>query len=147
MVEVCIFKIEGGHPKYLLLKRSKHEKIYPELWQFVTGSIEGNEKAVDAAYRELEEETGLKPKAFWVVPYVNSFYDPGWDSLNFMPVFAAELHSDAAPRLSAEHDEFGWYSYDKAFQMLVWPGQREGLRIVHDYIVKGEKVATLKRLK
>ena len=147
IIEVCIFKFEKDRPWYLLLHRAKDEKIYPDIWQFVSGSIDGDEKAVVAAYRELQEETGLKPKAFWVVPFVNSFYDPGWDSVNLSPLFAAQVNAADEPKLSDEHDQYGWYLFEDAVRKLVWPGQKEGMRIVHEYIVKGEKAANLTRIK
>ena len=146
MIEVCIFTINNNEPMYLLLRRSDKERIYPGIWQFVTGSIEKGEKASNAALRELAEETGMKPKAFWVVPYINSFYDPGWDSVNLMPVFAAEVEPDKKPVLSAEHEEFEWLPFEKALERLVWPGQKEGMKIVHEYIVKGKQAAALRRL-
>ena len=147
IIEVCIFKIENGNPLFLLLHRSKDEKIYPDIWQFVSGSIEGNEKAVDAALRELSEETGLAPKAFWVVPFVNSFYDPAWDAVNLSPLFAAEVEAGKEPKLSDEHYEFGWYPYDDAFKRLVWPGQREGLRVIREYLLSDEKASKLTRIR
>ena len=146
IIEVCVFKFENGRPWYLLLHRAKDEKLYPNLWQCVTGSIEGDEKAVEAAYRELMEETGMTPKAFWVVPFVNSFYDPEWDAVNLSPIFAAQVELGTNPVLSAEHFEFGWFSYEDALRKLVWPGQREGLRVVHDYIVRGEAAGMVTRL-
>ena len=147
IIEVCVFKFEKDRAWYLLLHRSKDEKIYPNLWQFVSGSIEGDEKAVDAAYRELLEETGMNPKAFWVVPFVNSFYDPEWDSINLSPMFAAQVEIGDAPKLSHEHFEFEWFSYADAARKLVWPGQREGLRIVHEYIVGGQSAVKLTRIR
>jgi dATP pyrophosphohydrolase len=146
IVEVCIFKIENGKPWYLLLHRSKDEKIYPDIWQFVSGSIEGNEKAVDAALRELKEETGMQPKAFWVVPFVNAFYDAGWDSVNLSPLFAAEVAPSVVPKLSDEHFEYDWYLFEDAVKNLVWPGQRQGMRIVHDYIVGHEQASKLTQI-
>ena len=114
LIELCVFKKESGQPRYLLLHRTKDEKIYPNLWQFITGSIEENEKAADAAVRELSEETGLKPKSIWVVPYVLSFYNADWDSVNLCPFFAAEIQDSRSVQISDEHDDFGWFTYDEA---------------------------------
>jgi len=146
IVEICIFKFEKDRPWFLLLRRSKEEKIYPGIWQFVSGSIEEGEKASFAALRELDEETAIKPSAFWVTPFVNSFYDPSWDSLNLTPLFAAQVSAGEEPKLSSEHSQWGWFLYEDALSMLPWPGQREGLRIVNEYIVKGDAAAALTRI-
>ncbi len=147
IVEMCIFKFEHDRAWYLLLHRMPDEQIYPNIWQFVSGSIEGEERALDAALREMAEETSIPPKAVWVAPHVNVFYDAGWDALNFSPVFAAQVEIGSTPKLSLEHDKFGWYPYEEAMKMLVWPGQREGLRIVHEYIVGGQKAGELTRVR
>ena len=146
IIEVCIFRYERNLPRYLLLHRAKNEKLYPGIWQFVTGSVENGEKGVEAALRELKEETSMKLKGFWVVPFVNSFYDPDWDAVNVSPVFAAEVEPGDDPTLSAEHDEFAWVPYGEALKKLVWPGQREGMRIVQEFIVGGEEAARLTRI-
>jgi dATP pyrophosphohydrolase len=140
IVELCVFKKESGKVKYLLLHRTVDEKVYPNLWQFITGSIEENEKAKDAAIRELAEETGLKPKSLWIVPYVLSFYNSEWDSVNLCPFFATEVHGDSLIQLSDEHDDFGWFSYEEAIQKLVWPSWREGLKIVNEYIIANKDI-------
>ena len=141
IIEVCIFKFEDSRPQYLLLKRTLQEKVYPGAWQFVTGSIETGERAPQAARRELLEETGLKPSSMWVVPYLSTFYEPQSDAVHLCPMFAAQVRVGDQPTLSIEHDDFEWCDVDRARDRLVWPGQREGLRIVHEYIVRGEKAA------
>lgn len=146
IIEVCVFKFENDQPHYLLLHRVKEETIYPGIWQFVSGSVEDGERATEAALRELEEETRLKPIAFWVVPHISSFYDQNYDALNFSPLFAAQIQSGIDAALSKEHDEYKWLSYDDARTKLVWPAQREGLRIVHEYLIKGQEAATLTRI-
>ena len=145
IVEVCVFKIERNRPLYLLLHRSKDEKIYPGIWQFISGCIEGPEKAIDAARREFAEETGMKLIGLWVVPFVNSFFDDAYDAVNLSPLFAVEVEPGEQPKLSSEHYEFQWLSYEDALKRLVWPGQRQGLSIVHEYIVGGEEAARLVR--
>jgi dATP pyrophosphohydrolase len=141
IVEVCVFRFVKDRPEYLLLKRSPDEKIYPDLWQLVSGSIDDGESALQAARRELDEETGLVPRNFWVVSYINTFYDHEYDAVNLSPLFAAQVEDDREPRLSAEHRVYEWLPFDEARRRLVWPGQRQGLEIVDKYLLGGEEAA------
>jgi dATP pyrophosphohydrolase len=146
IVEVCVFKFEKDQAWYLLLHRSRDEKEYPDIWQVISGVIEDNEKAVDAAMRELTEETKLKPKAFWNVPYANSFYDHVHNVVNVSPLFAAQVETGSEPTLSSEHFEYAWFTFNDAYRKLIWPGQRFGLEIVNEYIIGGQRAANLTRL-
>lgn len=142
-VELCVFKRGPGGPQYLILKRSEIESLYPGMWQFVTGSMHEGEHAVQAAQREFREETGLAAVRFWVVPFVNSFYVASNDTVHISPFFAVEVDPQDQPRLSHEHQEYAWCALEEAGKMLVWPGQRQGLQIVHDYIVGGQEASRL----
>ena len=143
IIEVCVFRFVKDRPSYLMLKRSPGEKIYPNLWQFVTGSIVDGEKALDAALRELKEETGLSPDRFWVVPHVATFYDPEYDAINVSPLFAVQVGSESEPKLSAEHCAYEWLPFEEARRRLVWPDQRTGLDVVEQYILGGEEAGPL----
>ena len=143
IVEVCVFRFMNDRPEYLMLKRSPDEKIYPNLWQFVSGSLHEGEKATVAGLRELKEETGLAPKRFWVVPHANMFYDPAYDAVNVSPLFAAQVDAGDEPTLSAEHCEFEWLPFADARRRLVWPGQRLGLEVIDKYILGGEEAGIL----
>jgi dATP pyrophosphohydrolase len=133
----------GGRAEFLVLKRAANEKIYPGIWQMVSGTMHDGERATDAALRELKEETGLSPLRFWVVPHVSVFYDHDYDAANLCPMFAAELGADARPALSGEHEHYAWLPHAEARSRLVWPSQREGLDLVQSYIVGGEEAAHL----
>jgi 8-oxo-dGTP pyrophosphatase MutT (NUDIX family) len=146
LVELCVFRLAGGRTEYLLLRRNASERVYPGLWQFVTGSLEVGETAQAAALRELEEETSLKPRYFWVAPKVLSFYDAGNDTLNMIPFFAAEVLETDVVRISPEHSEFGWYRYPEAIAMLGLPEWKDGVRIVEEYIAYRPESASMNRL-
>ncbi|PKL83178.1 MAG: NUDIX pyrophosphatase [Ignavibacteriae bacterium HGW-Ignavibacteriae-3] len=132
LIEAHIFKKYNNDIEFLLLKRSDKE-IYPGLWQMVTGSIDGREKASQAALREIREETGLTPIQFWAVPNINSFYSAETDEICVIPVFAGLVESDAKIIISEEHTEYRWVTKDEAKTMLAWPGQRNSVEIIADY--------------
>lgn len=146
IIEVCIFSFENKEPRYLMLRRSLSEKLYPDSWQIVTGSIEHGESALQGALREIKEETGYIPQKFWIVPHVNTFFSVRHDTLNHTVVFTAQVPPNTDPILSEEHYQFGWYSIEQAKAMCVWPGQMTILQIVHDYIVSGKKAAAFSEI-
>lgn len=138
MIEAHICKISFMNPariQYLLLKRSDKE-IYPNLWQMVTGHIKNNEKAYQTALREIKEETNLTPTKMWVVPQVNSFYSDKEDSICLIPVFLALVNENSNVIISKEHTEFKWVEKDEAIELLAWPGQKESVSIIENYLTK-----------
>jgi dihydroneopterin triphosphate diphosphatase len=140
MVQVHVYRVNASKKiEYLLLQRSPAESLYPGLWQMVTGIKESGESAGEAARREVGEETGVHDMRLTVVPYIASFYLETDDSIHHVPVFAAEFSHDAAIRLSDEHSAMEWLQYDDAWQRLVFPGHREGLRILSEYVLHEEQ--------
>jgi 8-oxo-dGTP pyrophosphatase MutT (NUDIX family) len=146
IIEACIFSFENKEPLYLMLRRSKSETLYPDMWQIVTGSIEKGETAVHGALREVKEETGYTPTKLWIVPHVNTFYVARNDTLQHTVIFAMQVHPKTNPILSDEHYQYKWCSLEKAKEMLVWHGQIEALQIIHEYIVRGKKAAEFSEL-
>ncbi len=143
IVELCVFKRTDKGPLFLMLKRSSAERLYPDIWQIVTGKMKRAEKAMDAALRELREETGLVANRFWTAPIVGSFFDPLSDSVQMCPLFAVEVHASAEPLLSKEHQQFEWATLKRAVELLVWPGHVDAVQIVNSYIVAGGAAASL----
>ncbi|HTR80756.1 MAG TPA: NUDIX domain-containing protein [Bacteroidota bacterium] len=143
IVEVCIFGFSDAGPMYLLLRRSKTDKVYPDTWQMVSGSVEGNETLVKASLRELREETGFIPERFWVVPHMNTFLNARRDVVHISAVFAGQVPAGYLPTLSSEHYAYEWCTLERARELIVWPGQIQALNIVHEYIVKGKLASFL----
>ena len=141
IIEAHIFRLVNSELEFLLLKRSENE-IYPGLWQMVTGSIERNENAYQAALREIKEETGLMPDRFWIAPNVNSFYSKSDDAIYLIPVFAALVPDGMDVVISDEHREYRWVTKSEALQMLAWPGQRNSVETISEYFSKGQNFLT-----
>lgn len=135
-VDSYIYRITKDGPIYLMLKRSPG-KHYEHLWQGVAGKIEKGETATQTVIRELEEETGKIPKKLFVADHIASFYDARKDRIQMVPIFGIEVENSEV-RLSEEHSDYKWVSFDEALNLLTWKGQKEGLRTVHDEIVSGD---------
>ena len=110
-VLVVIYTSSG---EVLMLERRQP----PGFWQSVTGSLQWNESARQAAIREVREETGLSVEEqlvdcgysnrFEILPAWRSRYAPGTD-WNTEHVFRVEIASIAPIQLnSVEHRRAGW---------------------------------------
>ena len=135
LIEAHIFRKHENTIEFLLLKRAPNE-IYPGIWQMVTGHTKyPDEKLYQTAIREIEEETGLKPERFWVVPNVNSFYSPETNEIIMIPVFAALVNENARIKISEEHIEYKWVSMEEAKMLLAWGGQKKSIDSIYEYFL------------
>jgi dATP pyrophosphohydrolase len=120
--ESVLVVVHDPSMQVLLLERADR----PGFWQSVTGSLDSSvEPRMNAAKRELAEETGLKvePSAwhdwqfrqeFEIFPHWRHRYAPGV-SVNTEHLFSVEVPRDAEIRLSArEHLQFRWLDWQAA---------------------------------
>jgi mutator protein MutT len=57
-IPIALIALQNAQDEVLLLKR-KSDVHCPDVWSFPGGKVEQGEKALEAAKRELKEETGL----------------------------------------------------------------------------------------
>ena len=132
VIDAYIYHYSKDKVSFLILKRSK-TKIYEHLWQGVAGKIEKGETASQTAIRELKEETGLVPYRMFVADHVSTFYESNFDQVNLVPVFGIEVKSlDVI--LSEEHPQFKWTTFEKAYDILTWNGQKKGLKVGYEML-------------
>ncbi len=132
MIEAHLIRRVNSKTEFLALKRSP-DQIYPNLWQPITGKVDGDETAIEAAIRELFEETGIIADKMWVVPSVNSFYSPDGNYISMIPVFLFEILTDKQVVLSDEHCEYFWGIYPEVRRMYSWPAQRHSTDIITEF--------------
>lgn len=122
-VSCFVARPAGGSHEFLQLKRAG-ERYMTGTWQLVSGAIENNETAWQAALRELSEETGLAPREFYQLDVVNTFYLARLDAIMQAPLFCALVDIDATVTLNAEHSDFRWIDRHDLIASLMWPGER-----------------------
>lgn len=120
-IEYCIFERES--PKHQV--------------QFIAGGGEDDETPIQAAMREVYEESGVINASFQQLTSIcyiptNIFSENQrqiWgEELYVIPEysFGAEVKSEAV-KISDEHISFEWVSYDEAINQLKWDSNKTAL--------------------
>ena len=127
-----IFYKKGKKIKYLLIKyRAGH-------WEFPRGHVEKRESDIEAAKREIEEETGLKDLVF--IPGFQKksswFYKrKSEDKQVYKEVFFYIYQSKTKKvKLSFEHIDFCWLTYKEAIKKITFYNMKNVLREADKYI-------------
>ncbi|MCW9706331.1 NUDIX domain-containing protein [Fodinibius salsisoli] len=139
LVDVYPYRRRQSQIEVLLLKRST-DVIYTGQWRMVGGKVGKDEKAYNAGLRELDEETTLHPKLFWVLPSVNQFYDPKVDSIRQIPAFAAEVQPEASIVLNHEHSAYKWVPQDEVSTYIHWPEQRRLINLLISIVTHNQLI-------
>jgi lipoyl(octanoyl) transferase len=140
--------VHDGERVLLLHRRPERGNF----WQPITGSIEEGESPLDAARRELREETGHDgelvdlelTQSFMIESQVlESRYDA--------PIIASEIgysalfDSHVPIRMDAEeHDTWGWFTFAEAYERIRWSDDREALERLQDLATRNSQLATSK---
>ena len=138
-VQVVIFTETEQGREYLLLRRVESHGGF---WQSVTGSLEADETHLDAAVREVYEETGYRPlvndlielglvNVFEIAPQWRAKYAPGVTH-NEEVCFALEVAKQDVVIDRIEHDAFAWVDYEAAVTMIYWQSTRRAFAAVAD---------------
>ncbi len=112
--------------KYLLLFRKKEEH-FNALWSFPRGKIEKNENELDAAKREIEEETGLKDINFLenFKEKINWFYKKDNQVIYKESTFFLAEYKSGEIKISEEHDDYKWCNYEETIELLKFKNIKE----------------------
>ena len=129
LVACWLFRATPERALEILLIRRAPGRIFPGMWQCVTGKLE-DERILDGALREVAEETGLTAAAFeavFTLDQVNIFHADHADRIEVEAVFAAQVAPGIEPHLSHEHDAHRWLRPDEASEHVIWPAYREAI--------------------
>lgn len=117
---IVVFRWTDRGPLFLLLYRDKG------VWDFPRGRMEAGERSWETAFREVEEETGLKAadlrvqdnfKVFEKFPY-NRRGVKTTEAIFKIVIFYLAETKQVQVVLSDEHAGYGWFSYNEARKYL-----------------------------
>ena len=132
---VVIFNINKKKPEYLLVK-------YPTYWGFIRGRVEPGETEELTAFREGLEEAGLNDIIF--VPgfrEVSSyFFRRGEEIIKKDDVYLLAKTSSWNVKISHEHEDIRWCSYDNALAIIKHKAMRDILTKAQYLIQKHLKI-------
>ncbi len=132
-----VYYIEDGKPLFLLLKREKDTDI-PK------GHIEKGESAIEAAKREVKEETGLEPL---FLPYFSVktryfFYEGKEKVMKNVKFFIAKSHTKEV-KISFEHTGYSWLDKENMLEQASYKDIKEILPKIYDYVDRYEAMEKL----
>jgi len=147
LVACWLFRLDSaGNPEILLIRRAP-DRMYPGLWQCVTGKLEAGEAIAAAALREVAEETGLRApdlEAFYETDLVNWFHEASLDALLCEAVFAARVRAGAEVTLSHEHDDARWLRVEAAKALVTWPAYERAIDTVEWLLANPSKAVAFR---
>ncbi|WP_226672339.1 NUDIX hydrolase [Rossellomorea aquimaris] len=138
---VLLKKVENQY-SVLLVKRAK--SVLKDVWCYIGGGIEEGEKAWEAAYREVEEETGITNLSLYSANTFDRIYSMEENYIYIAPVFVGFLASDQEVNLNEEHSEYQWLSFQEAIDIVSLPGNDEVLSSIEKHFVKKEAPGYIK---
>lgn len=144
LVACWLYRVDAGGRLEILLIRRAPGRMYPGLWQCVTGRLEAGETIVAGAFREVAEETGLGPadiEAGYETDIVNWFHEVAVDGLMSEAVFAARIRPDATITISHEHDDARWLSVAEAHELVLWPAYHRAIEQLEWLVANPDKAA------
>ena len=108
--------------RYLLLRRAASKDFAPGVWECVTGRVEQGEGFEDAVRREVREELGVDATITFIIGTTH-FYRGAAEPENEMlgVVYNCTVDETTAIRLSAEHSESRWVTFQEANTLLTAP--------------------------
>jgi bis(5'-nucleosidyl)-tetraphosphatase len=127
-----VFRDTEGEKKFLLL-------LYPAgHWDFPKGNIEKGEEPIDAAKREIEEETGIKEIHFveGFQSKISYFYRRSDGLTHKEVIFFGARTGDESVKVSHEHVGFKWLNYSEALKRLTFENARKVLTELNEFLGK-----------
>lgn len=131
-VSACYLEKEG---KLLLLQRAAN-KLEAGKWGVPAGKLEKNELPIDAAVRELFEETGISIGSSQIYSLA-SLYIRKPEMSYIYHLFKVRIDHLPIVCLSSEHQSYAWASFDELINMPLMAGAKRAVDFYRTFEVNG----------
>ena len=114
------FHKKGSEFEFLIFKKAGGEKYWSG-WQFMQEAIDEGESEEDAVMREINEESGLKNIEIVKKLDIKTDYwykEEGELVHKFLNFFLIQVDKGEKIKLSEEHSEYKWCSFEEAYSLL-----------------------------
>ncbi len=138
-VSACYLEIDQ---KILLLQTGK-QKLEPGKWGVPAGKVEAHEAPLDAAKRELFEETGIELETSTDLKHLTSLYIRKPDVDYVYHLFGVKLEQVPEVFLSDEHQGYHWASFQDLEVMPLMTAAKESLAVYRACLKKKRTGASL----
>lgn len=135
-----IYRKENSEIYYLLLHYAGMSSKSKGYWDLPKGHLEGEETEMEAAYREIEEETGIKGISFepeFRLPIRYFFRSKGRTIFKTVVFFLAGTKQKEVA-ISDEHIGYDWLPFDEAFSKMKFANAKNVLSKAKDYLIKNK---------
>ncbi len=132
---IIIYTVKNKKIFYLLLL---HGKKY---WNFPKGRMEIGETILETAYRETQEETGVRARDIKLEKGFRSSYrytfrvEKGRIIYKEVIFFLGYI-KDMPIHISDEHKDFEWFGYEEALRRLLHKNSQKLVREAHSFLLK-----------
>ena len=135
------YRRSGNQTLYCVFRRAK-----PVQWQFIAGGGEDDEKPLEAAKREIWEESGITADTVFALTSTSCIPTSIFPNLRpynwppdtyVIPEYAFAFPCEETVKLSAEHTDFAWLSYEEAVERLTWDSNKTALYELHCRLADG----------
>lgn len=127
-----IYLLDDGEPLYLLLRSSSDG-----YWGLPKGKLDSGESDLQAARRELLEETGIvefEKLGGFELDIAYQFTRGREEYHKTVRYFVARV-SSRDTTISGEHSEYGWFPIEDARRLIVFDNLRRVLDAAHSLIL------------